>query len=222
LEQEIDRSIDLIATELRVQRNADRRKLRDLSSAVAICFGVIARYDRPAKFQPEAVRLRDAFASCAAAIEPNEEVSIETWHLLSALVQLWKGAAINLPASEKAHGPFGVSEIPFMMRRIQTCIRPENLARRGLEYWTATADKFQAGRAAVIHEAEMLAMLARVLRDADAFEFANDETFATFAKELETAAVGIVNAGQSGNHATALSSMAQLRKACATCHASFR
>jgi hypothetical protein len=198
--------------------------VHDRYITMAVCFGVIAQYDRVIAFQKEAPALRDALAASAATAKnakdpaPIEEAS----ELLEVLLWLQKGGAIAVPAATVGAPPYGVTELPVVMRRIEVRLRPKGNADKGLAHWTSSAKVFAANTKEVIHEAELLAMLAKVIQEPKSFRYGGDPTFDQYAQDLQSAALDVVAAAKSNSVTAAQSAMRNIDKACANCHGALR
>jgi len=86
---------------------------------------------------------------------------------------------------------------------------------------TKDADAVKRNAAAVVKEAEIIAMLARIIQD-KSYENGADETYLGFAKELEKQAVEAVAATKRSDGAAASSAVSKMQKACDDCHGGFR
>src|SRR5207248_3337001 len=94
LESEIKGTMNLVTpwVESKPKWNTGHRKVRNFYTTMAMCFGVIAQYDGPVKFQKEAAGVRDALAKSAGNSKVNDERSmIEAKKLLGELMQLRNG-----------------------------------------------------------------------------------------------------------------------------------
>ncbi len=226
LENEIKAIINVVGPEVasKTKWNTGHRKVRNYYTTLAMCFGVIAQYDAAVKFQKDAVALRDNLAKSAANSKVNDErAMIEAKKLLLELLELRSGGKVSVAPAGEGAKPYGVSEVSEVMKRMQIATKPENVDGKGLEFWTSSAGAFKAAKSEVIHEAELLGMMAKVLQDQQSFEmFAGMANFDKFAKEVETAAGEIVAAAKSDNYGTARAAVGKITKACAGCHGDFR
>jgi hypothetical protein len=88
-----------------------------------------------------------------------------------------------------------------------------------LKAWTASAAEFKSKQSEVIHEAEILGMMTRVLQDAS-YEY--PEEFIQIAKDVESTTQEIVQAAKSGNHSAAQAAVGKITNACTNCHGKFK
>src|SRR5262249_10160358 len=74
LESEIKGTINSVGplVEGKAKWNTGHRKVRNMYTTMAMCFGVIAQYDGSVKFQKEAAGVRDALAKSAANSKVND------------------------------------------------------------------------------------------------------------------------------------------------------
>jgi len=224
LESEIKSAINAVGphVESKAKWNTGHRKVRTIYSTLAMCFGVISQYDGDVKYKNDAQPLRDVLARSAANSKVNDErAMIEAKKWLGELTKLRNGGRAAAEAGE-AGKPFGVSEVSEVMKRMQIAYEPEGDSERGLKRWTADAARFKASKSDVVHEAELMAMMARILQDPNSFDQAADENFAKFAKEIEAASVEIVAAAKADNADAARAAEGKITKACAACHGAFR
>jgi hypothetical protein len=225
LENEIKSTINLVGpnVESKAKWNTKHRAVRNYYSTMAMCFGVIAQYDGAVKFQKDAVAIRDNLAKSAANSKVNDErAMIEAKKLLAELLELRGGGNVNLAPGGDGVKPYGVSEVSEVMKRMQISTKPEGVDGKGLEFWISAAPAFKAAKSDVIHEAELLGMMAKVLQDKVTFDQANDDNFAKFAKEVEDASAEIVSAAKSDNYDAARAASGKITKACTGCHGAFR
>jgi hypothetical protein len=225
LENEIKAAINAVGpnVESKAKWNTGHRKVRNLYSTMAICFGVIAQFDATVKFQKEATALRDVLAKSAANSKVNDErAMIEAKKLLAELIELRNGGSVSVEPASGDSKPYGVSEVAEVMKRMQICSAPEADESKGIERWTSDAARFKGAANEVAHEAQVLAMLAKVLQDPNTFDEANNEVFAKFAKDIEEACQEIGAATKSGNYDVARAAAGKITKACTGCHGAFR
>lgn len=225
LENEIKAAINASAqhVESKTKWNTGHRKIRMLYSSMAMCFGVIGEYDGTVKFQKEAGGFRDALAKSAANSKVNDERAlIEAKKLLTELVEVRNGGSSTLKPSEEKGKPYGVSEVAEIMKRMQIAHAPEGEDTKGIQRWTSDASRFKVAKSDLLHEAEMMAMLAKVLQDKVTFDLANNADFAKFAADIQTASQTIAAAAKSDNYESARTATGVIDKACAGCHSAYR
>jgi len=108
-----------------------------------------------------------------------------------------------------------IADRPPLMHRLE-----QGQSER-LNIWCKDADSVKRHAAGIVQEAEVIAMLARIIQD-KSYEFADDETYLGFAKALEKHATAAAAAAKSGDGAGASSAVAQMQKACDDCHGGYR
>jgi cytochrome c556 len=108
-----------------------------------------------------------------------------------------------------------VSDRPPLMTRI------EKAQQQGVTVWTANAGDFKKNSDQILHEAQVIAAIAEVIQR-DGFEFADDETYLGYARQMRDQAVEVVNAVKSKNYEQARKAAGQIDKACSGCHEGYR
>jgi hypothetical protein len=99
--------------------------------------------------------------------------------------------------------------------------RLEQAQDHGLVVWTANPAEFKKKRDEIIHEAEILAVLAEVIQQ-PGFEYADDETYREYARQLRQQARAVVEAANSGNADQARQATGAIKKSCDNCHEGYR
>lgn len=226
LENEIKAVINVVGPEVasNTKWKTGHRKVRNYYTTLAMCFGVIAQYDGTVKFQKDAVALRDNLGKSAANSKVDTPGALaEAKRLLAELQELRSGGKTTLAPSGEDARPYGVSEVAEVMKRIQIATKPEGVDGKGLEFWTSSAGAFKAAKSEVIHEAELMAMMSKVLQNPQSFEqFAGDPEFDKFARAMQDASTEIVAAAKSDNYDMARAAVGKITKACAGCHGAFK
>ena len=87
--------------------------------------------------------------------------------------------------------------------------------------WTANARIFRTHQSGIVHESQLLASLAAVIAKEE-YEFADDDEFVAYAKQLREAASELLQAAEANDYEQARNAAAAVSRACSDCHAGFR
>ncbi len=87
--------------------------------------------------------------------------------------------------------------------------------------WTSNADEFKKNAEKAAREAELIAAIAEVIQR-EGFEFADDQTYLGFAKQMRDAALEVVDAAKIKNYDSARAASGKIDKACSQCHEGYR
>jgi hypothetical protein len=190
-----------------------RRQFTEL----ALLFGIIAEYDGEVRWKKDAPSMRDLLArtgfNCKVGTDASYNESKLRKDELETLVR--GGSAPSVPGAEaKAVWDKVVGRSPLMQRL-------EMAQQQGVALMTANADDFKKNVDKVAKEAELIAAIAEVIQR-EGFEFADDQTYLGFAKQMRDAALEIVQAAKSKNYDPARAASGKIDKACSQCHEGYR
>jgi hypothetical protein len=186
-------------------------------SLLAILFAVAGEYDGDVRWKDAASGLRTQFAragyNCKVGTDQTYREAVERKQELAELVG---GSRPRVPTAEaKVEKWNEVSERPPLMQRLNAA-HQERLIK-----WLANEREFSAHKEEIRHEAQIVAMIADVI-SREGFDFADDESYAGFAKELKQSAIDIATATDQDNYKQAQQAIARATKACADCHEGYR
>lgn len=198
-------------------KGGGNKQARQNYSVAAMLFGVIAQYDGDVRWKKDALELRTLYARAAANCKVGTDNSYKEAKMRSDdLAELVAGGKIELPkADAEAKWADVVNRPPLMARMgVEGYSQP-------LKAWTADRGEFSKNRAQLVKEAELVAVIARVIQD-PSFEYGDDETYSEYARELEQQAREIVEAVQADSFQRAQAAAGRLNQACNTCHDGYR
>lgn len=190
-----------------------RRELSEL----AVLFAVTAQYQGAARWQDTAAGMRDLLSRAAAHLKVGSDATYrEAVARRDDLAELVRGARPQVPVADAVVDDWSqVSARPPLMQRL-------NIAHQErLTKWLADEPTFRRQRDEVAHEAQIVALLADVIRR-NRFEFSDDETYVGYAGMLGDAASEISAAGKSGDFGRARDAAGRATNACADCHDGYR
>ena len=86
---------------------------------------------------------------------------------------------------------------------------------------TANKNEFKKQSENLIHEAELVAAIAYVIRQ-EGFEYWDDEDYSNYCKMLETNALEVIRAVKLGDYRAARNAAGEISKVCSNCHEGYR
>ena len=197
--------------------NTGHRLTRKIYSVISVCFAVIAQYDGDVRFKDKAAGMRElvgrsGFNCKVATTGAHNEAKLRFEDLQS----LTRGATVDVPEAETVV-PFNeqVANRPPLMQRMDDALD------RGLKPLSANKAEFDANKDKLLHEAEILRMLAKVIQETS-YEYAEDESYLEPAKAIEQQCSEIVNGLKTGNLDQVQAAVGEINKACSACHELFR
>jgi len=192
----------------------------DRFSLVAVAFGLMADYDKPndirSSWRAAAAGLRDRFARVASHCDRDGLRAFpEARSRTSDLESLIRGETID--AEPEPQSSFQWSQLcdrAVLMRRLEA-------ADTALARSTASADTFADEPEAVLHEAEIVAALGRLIVQ-ETFVDWDDETYRGYAETMQREAKTLRKAVNEGDYDTARIAAKAVSQACSTCHEDYR
>jgi Cytochrome C' len=182
-----------------------------------VLFAVAAQFDGDARWKDAAASFRELFSRAGFGCQAGTDESYrEATTCKQELADIVRGSRPQLPKAEATVADWSkVVGRPPLMQRL-------NIAHQErLTKWLADPATFRRNQSDVSHEAQIMAMLANVIRR-EAFEFSDDETFVGYADELRQAASEVSAAAADGNYDAAREAIGRATKACASCHDGYR
>ncbi len=189
---------------------------QDHFSMLAVLFAIVAEYDGDVRWQRHAIAAREEFAAAGFGSRVG---SIQAFNQAKAaredLTSMIAGQTLKGKDGE-AKATWGkVAYRPPLMRRLKIA------QEERLNGWTASAGEFKKNTDEILHEAQLVAALAEVITR-DGFEYADDDTYLGYSKELKKSALDVVDAVKQNNAANARSAMSAMGKTCIACHDGYR
>lgn len=192
------------------------RDCRTEFTAIATMFGVIADYDGDVRWKAEAPAARDLFAragfNCKAGSDQTYNEAKARADDMNAMIQ-----GSRLDREPTAEGEVAWSEVaarsPLMVRL--------EMADTSLSELTSSAAAFRADAEVVLHEAEIVSVLTRVLQQPELDDY-DDETYREYAAEMGAAAAAVRAAVLESRYDEATAAVGRLKKSCDTCHGDYR
>lgn len=189
---------------------------QDHFSMLAVLMAITAEYDGDARWQRHAIAAREEFAAAGFGSRVG---SIQAFNQAKAarqdLADMIAGQTLRGKDGEAKASWGKVAYRPPLMRRLK-------LAQvERLNGWTASAGEFKKHTDEILHEAQIVAALAEVITR-DGYEYADDDTYLGYCKELKKAALDVVDAVKQNNADNARTAMGAMGKSCTACHDGYR
>jgi hypothetical protein len=179
-------------------------------------FGIIAEYDGEVRFKKDAAAARDLFARTANNTKAggNSNVFSEAKLRKADLDELLSGSSLQSKSAGEVDWSTMIDRSPFMQRLEATY--QERLAKS-----LASKDEFNKNKETVLHDAELIAVMAAVLIKPGMSD-AEDQSYIGFANSMKAGASEIVDAVKLNNYDQARAAGGKIDKACSQCHEGFR
>ena len=181
-------------------------------SLLATLFGVVDEYDQEVRWQQEAARMRGLCSRAAQACETASDESLALADDASSqIADLLNGQSVS------RQEPGEVMPID----RSQLMLRMELAMEESISPWLASRKAFRRRKSDVVHESQLLAMLARIICR-EGYEFADDEGFVEIGRGMELASRELTEASERGNYEAAREAAGRVTQSCSDCHDGYR
>lgn len=194
-------------------KNLDARRYYTVLASV---FGVIGQFDGDVRFKEQAPGLREQMAKAGVNCKVASSAAFqEAKRGHQDLEDLVRGSQIAVEEAPVDFKFFELSDRPVLMQRM------EESYQRKLKPFTASKGDFMANSEEVLHEAEMLCLLAKIIQQ-EGYEYAEDAGYLQHAVQIEDACKAIRDAVKQMNYDAASKAVGDVDKACSNCHSDWR
>ncbi len=185
-------------------------------SIAAVLFAIIAEYDAEVRWQKSAAIARDTMARVAAnAKVGTTPVFREAKQRILDLDDLIRGSSlVGKPSQEDVEWAELFDRAPLMERLEQS-------HEERLSTWLASKAEYSSQRERIVHEAELVAMLAQVLAT-EGMQDADDDEYKSYCEMLKRAAQEVIGAVKRNDYDAARESAGEIYKSCNECHQLYR
>lgn len=192
------------------------RVARSDFTLLAVLFHVIDQYEGEVRWKENAAAASQRFARLASLLKAGGSVQVynQARQRQQDLDDLVRGA--RWPADERPAEP-----VEPLFERGPLMQVLENRMESRLKMWTTDAADFRRHREALRHDAELAAVIGRVLV-APGMDDADDDEYQGFARLLEQGASGVARAAASDDQAAALQALPLVSRSCSECHEWYR
>ncbi|MFM7206027.1 MAG: cytochrome c [Planctomycetaceae bacterium] len=191
-------------------------KARLAFTSVALCFGVIAGYDRDMRWKKDAATARDLFGRAGFNCKVGTDQSYaESRKRLEDLESLLEGGSPQ--GTTDREDDFRWSQVvgrPALMKRLEA---GETTISAGV----ASRGDFDRSLDRILHDAEIVAMIGHVIHQ-PTFEYHDDDTYRGYSATMRDAALKLREACRTKNYDAARSAAGDLKKSCDSCHGDYR
>jgi cytochrome c556 len=193
-----------------------REKAQNAYSELAALFAVISQYDGDVRWKKDAIGLRNKFSQVSLNCKTSSDATYKEAKARSEdLAELLRGGTVDLPKGE------GTDDLGTLISRPPLMKRMEEARANKLGPWTSDKGAFSKNKDALTREAQLLAMLAQIIKD-PTFESGDDATYLKYAADLQAQCLELVEAIKTDNQSGAQSAVARISKSCDTCHGEYR
>jgi hypothetical protein len=192
------------------------RQARREFSIAAMLFAIVHEYPDAIRWQQDALSARDAFAQGALRAQVGSDSVLQLAEQLRiALEDLVRGGSFSHQAAVSPAGWPEICARSPLMQRLEMA-DSEQLASP-----LASSNSFQQERTRAVHEAELVAAIAAVLRQ-PGMDDAADQAYCDHCEAMQQAARAIVQAVENDDYEAARQAQGKLKKSCTDCHADYR
>ncbi len=192
------------------------REGRDRFTWLATLFSIAALHDEPVRWQDSADGLAQLYARAGFNCKVGTDQSFRESQLrVQDLADLVRGGRPDVPTPQPDVGWDRRADRSPLMRQMEVSlgerISPNASDGRALK---ANAEDLR-------HEAQLMAMLAEVIAQ-PGFDYADEETYSTYANQLRDASVALTQAVDLESFQAARTAIGEMQKACSNCHDEWR
>lgn len=197
-------------------KSGGNRDVRQISSMVAVIFGVVAEFDGEVKWKDIAAGARDAFAQCAqSSTTTSNQAYNQAKNRKDDLMQILSGGPFTPPVKPSEDFEWAsVADVAELMKRI------EESFRKKVKGWVASESAYKANYDELMHEAAMLALIGEVLTK-ESMENADNDDYVEFAHSLRDGAMMIIQSGTAKDLAMAGKGAGMIDQSCTNCHGEY-
>lgn len=183
---------------------------------LAVLFAVIADSDEQVRWRDQADGLRAAFQRASANCKVGTDGSYaEAKARQTDMADMIRGQPLQLQPPDDLQWWSDLADRALLMQRMETALEAR------LSPALATRGSFRRQGDDIRHEAQIVAMLAEVMRREN-YEYWDDDEFAEMARQLGQSASELARAAAEGNYDAAQQAAAKATKSCSDCHEGYR
>ncbi len=183
---------------------------------LSVLFAVIRQYDGDIRWSKHAPAAQMLFQKAAVSSRTGAATGFHFCKTRKEeLQELVRGGSIVAtdPAPETIDWSAAANRSPLMVRL--------ESANENLKKYTANQNAFRGAGGDIDQEANMIAMMARVIL-LEGMPDAEEDDYVAFAQQMQSAAVELKSATQTGDFSRASAATNQIGQSCADCHADWR
>ncbi|HTN74845.1 MAG TPA: hypothetical protein VL096_06340 [Pirellulaceae bacterium] len=185
-------------------------------SVLAMMFAIIGEYDTDVRWKADGPAARDVFARTASNCKVGTiQVFNEAKLRKAELEDLLGGSGLKDRQGEAKAVWNTVTDRAPLMQRL------EMAQQTRMQPWIANKGEFKDHAEEMIHEAQLSAAFAEILKK-EGMEDGDDGDYAAFCDRLKKACLDIVDAAKRDDYDKARAAVGEIDKACTECHQGYR
>ena len=181
---------------------------------LAVLFRSIANFDEEIRWQKSATTMQrkcqQASDFCNVASDQSYASALKAQQLLGDLLQGQMAGSSDSP-----NQPIPLPDRPLLMQRMEMAYQ------ESISPSLSGAREFRRKKTDISHEAQLLALLAQVIRHEN-YEFGDDETYLEYTNQLKEASQSLHRACQDGIYEAARTAAGKISQSCSECHEGYR
>lgn len=197
-------------------KSGGNRDVREVSSMIAVLFGVINEFDGEVKWKDIAAGARDAFAQCAqSATTTSTQAYNQAKNRQDDLMQILRGGPFEPPVKPSEEFEWSsVADVSELMKRLA------HSYRKRIKPWVASESSYQENFDDLMREAAIVAVIGEVLTK-ETMENADNDDYVEFSHALRDGALMIRQSGAAKDQAMAVQGAGIIDQSCQNCHAEY-
>lgn len=190
--------------------------IRKQFSVLAMMFAIIGEYDGEVRWKADGPAARDVFARSAGNCKVGTiQVFNEAKIRKQELEDLLSGNPLKDRAGDAKATWNTVTDRSPLMQRLEAAQQTK------LSPWVANKEEFKDHSEELLHEAQITAVLAEILKK-EGMQDGDDNDYRAFCDRLQKAALDIVDAAKRDDYDKARAAVGEINKSCDDCHGSYR
>ena len=197
-------------------KGGGNRDVRQISTMIALVFGVIAEYDGEVKYKEFAAGARDAYAQCAQSATTTSTQAFNQAKIRKEDIQrILSGAAYEPPVKPSEDFEWAsVADVSEMMKRLGVAYREK------IKPWVGSENAYKSNVDDLMQEAAMVAVIGEVLQK-ESMDNADNDDYNEFAAKLKEGALMILNSKGSMDLEMATRGASMIDQSCVECHGEY-
>ena len=197
-------------------KGGGNRDVRQITTMIALVFGVIAEYDGEVKYKEFAAGARDAYAQCAQSATTTSTQAFNQAKIRKDDMQLiLNGSPYEPPVKPKEDFEWSsVADVSELMKRLATAYREK------IKPWVGSESAYKGNIDDLMQEAAMVAVIGEVLQR-ESMDNADNDDYLEFASKLKNGALMILNSKNSMDLEMATKGASMVDQSCVECHGEY-
>ena len=196
-------------------KSGSHKEVEQQFAELATMFGILAAHPEATRWKKSAAGARDLFSSASRnARVSSTQAFKDAKNRYEDLGQLIRGESIELTGTQSV--PWSeVAERRMLMQRL------EKAYTQNMKVWSADQVAFEKNQSAVIHEAQIIVALARIIALPE-YDYHEDEEYAAYCSQLEQHAKHLELGARESDLQKVQLHMGELHKTCGRCHEDYK